>query len=681
MATKKVLFAAILLASTCTPLSISAQTEACPTIATSKSEKLLEKAADADKYSFEKRVDFLRSALEEDPECYACAQALGHLLFLQFKRGGSTAEEAESVLSELVADCPEFAPEPWYELGALAYARGELPAAMERFEAFLSFEDDADWGKRYERQTDEVREVMRELEFEIAFRAHAADVTLTPVESVNTSADEYLPALSPDGSLLFFTHAERVKQKGDVVSQLIERFQWAHRDAGATRFDSPGDLAAPFNDGARYGGASISVDNRELFIAASNPVPENPENIDLFAVKYEVKGLRIGGGFEYEWGPMIPLPEAINSPDGWEAQPALSADGDELFFAAVKSGSMPDDQGNLTMDLMRSQRDGNGNWLAAEPLAELNTSSNEKSPFLHPDGKTLYFSSDRSPGGGGYDIWYSRRNDQGKWGQPTNIGAPINTSGDEHGLVVAADGVQAYLGSRRAGTAGLDILGLRLPPTHRASEVTIIRGSVLSPEGLPDSTTQVGLLNAETMERTFLDVNQDDGSFARAMEVTDAQHMVLFAEGPNTAFDALLIPPPPPSSSETSSASAPNLQLRAAAVKPGEPHEMRDILFSTNSAEMDRSSLLILTAFADYLNRNPSLRVAIHGHTDNLGSTAANQELSERRADAVLRHLVDLGVNEMRLVSKGYGPSQPRSTNDSEAGRAANRRTEFLILN
>lgn len=656
------------------------QLDSCLPFEEPKSEKALEKAENSSKYSLEKRTEILREALEMDPACHQCAQELGHLLFHQFQRTGTRGDEAENVLLDLVGECPEYHAEPWYELGALAYARGDRSVAVERFGRFLAFPDDRPLGKRYDRQAEEVREVLVGLEFELAFYAHEREVQLVPVATVNTDADEYLPALSPDGSLLFLTHAERVKPKGDVVSRLVERFQWAHRGAGEVAFEAPEDLERPFNDGAHYGGASISVDNRELFIAASNPVPENPENIDLFVVKYEVLGARPSGGFDYRWGPLIALPDHINSPDGWEAQPAFSADGTELFFAAVKATSIPDENGNPTMDLMRAQRSVDGDWLPAEPIAGLNTAFNEKSPFLHPDGKTLYFSSDRQPGGGGYDIWYSRRGEDGSWGEPVNVGAPINTTGDEHGLVVAADGFQAYLGSRRTGTRGLDILGLRLPPPHRATEVTIVRGSVLTPAGLPDSTIQVGLLDPESMERTYLEVNRDDGTFARAMEASKAEELVVFVEGPETAFDALLISPPD-SIELPESASAPSLQLKAQSAEERTAYEMRDLNYATSSADISERSYPILLAFADYLNRHPRIEVAIHGHTDNAGTLEMNMRLSEERAAAVKAFLVEAGVDENRLSSKGFGPNRPRASNDTEAGRAANRRTEFVIEN
>ena len=245
---------------------------------------------------------------------------------------------------------------------------------------------------------------------------------------------------------------------------------------------------------------------------------------------------------------------------------------------------------------------------------------------------------------------------------------------------MAADGFQAYLGSRRSGTRGLDILGLRLPPPHRASEVTIVRGSVLTPSGAPDTTVQVGLLDPESMERSYLEVNRDDGTFARAMEASKAEELVVFVEGPETAFDALLISAPE-AIEVPQSACAPELQLKAQPVEKRAAYEMRDLLYATSSSEISQRSHPILLAFADYLNRNPDLEVAIHGHTDDVGALDMNMRLSQERAAAVRAFLVEAGVAESRLSSQGFGPNRPRATNVTEEGRAANRRTEFVIEN
>ena len=129
-----------------------------------------------------------------------------------------------------------------------------------------------------------------------------------------------------------------------------------------------------------------------------------------------VDGQDNSGEFFYYWGDLKLLGPEINTPMGWESQPALSAEGDELFFASARDSSTLDDDGNPTMDIYVSTKDKKGNWSNAEKLPyPISTSAQDKAPFIHPDGKTLYFSSTRIPSGGGYDLWVSRRDSMNIW--------------------------------------------------------------------------------------------------------------------------------------------------------------------------------------------------------------------------------------------------------------------------
>jgi len=110
----------------------------------------------------------------------------------------------------------------------------------------------------------------------------------------------------------------------------------------------------------------------------------------------------------------------------------------------------------------------------------------------------------------------------------------------------------------------------------------------------------------------------------------------------------------------------------------GAPFEIQDIYYASGSAVINRSSLLLLDLFAEYL-LDTGLKVEIGGHTDDVGLDADNLSLSKRRADAVRNHLISQGVPAHHLTARGYGESRPRVTNDTEAGRARNRRTEFKV--
>jgi outer membrane protein OmpA-like peptidoglycan-associated protein len=344
-----------------------------------------------------------------------------------------------------------------------------------------------------------------------------------------------------------------------------------------------------------------------------------------------------------------------------------------LYFARIDAGTTPDASGNPTMDLMESQRQADGSWSAPVALpAPVNSAAHDKAPFLHPDGKTLFFASDRKPGGGGYDIWVTER-DGDTWTEPRNLGAPVNTSGDEHGLVVDIDGQTAYFASRRSGTRGLDVLAFPLPEEFKPEDVMLVRGNLLTSEGLPARNAKVVLqnLNAPDQAKT-LQVRPDDGSYAAVIaRPEEDEPWVLMAEGEDIAFDAIAIDP------VQVVVEAP---LEARQLKPGKPLEMKNIQFPVDGSDLDEGSRMILKAFAMHLTRNPQFTVRLDGHTDNTGDPNLNLKLSQERAQSVLDFLVSCGVSSQRLTARGWGPQKPIADNETEAGRRANRRTEFTIF-
>jgi outer membrane protein OmpA-like peptidoglycan-associated protein len=328
------------------------------------------------------------------------------------------------------------------------------------------------------------------------------------------------------------------------------------------------------------------------------------------------------------------------------------------------------------MDLMVSHRDETGIWSTPQPLpAPINTAYNEKSPFLHPDGKTLYFASDRVPGGGGYDLWRTHLDTDGNWSPPANIGAPVNTEQDEHGMVVDIDGQTAFFSGRRTGTKGLDILSFPLSDRFQPEAVLLIQGAVLTPEGMPALNAKVTLENlGSSGERKELQIREDNGQFATIIAKPEMEESwVLTTEGEGIAFDAVEVKAP-----EGEAVATADLQARALVLNA--PLEMRNIEFPTDESTLDASAELILKAFAGYLTRQPQYHVRLEGHTDNTGLPEKNAILSQNRAQAARQFLIEQGIESHRIGARGYGDQKPIASNDSEAGRAANRRTEFVIF-
>lgn len=257
---------------------------------------------------------------------------------------------------------------------------------------------------------------------------------------VNTANDEYVNALELTATELLFTRrfsaeGQKLQDEGLFVARSLDGGWWS----GASQI-----LVDPEMDN-HVGAAFVSYKGDELFFTVCGMDRRN-QSCDLYRA--------IRKGREGGWSRPQSLGDGVNDP-AWDSQPCLSLDGKELLFSSRRNGNA---------DLYHCFRDEEGHW--SEPVSlgpTINTPGTEMAPFLHPDGKTLYFSSNTHVGMGGYDLFVSRRNDQGEWSEPVNLGYPINTPGDEINFIVAADGHTAFISSFRVeGAGGYDIYTFQL---------------------------------------------------------------------------------------------------------------------------------------------------------------------------------------------------------------------------
>ena len=257
-----------------------------------------------------------------------------------------------------------------------------------------------------------------------------------------------------------------------------------------------------------------------------------------------------------------------------------------------------------------------------------------------------------------------------------NLGYPINTEQDEIGLMVTLDGQQAYFSSNKINKAnGWDIYFFDLYEAVQPEEVVLVKGNLEQLGATGDAA--VVLKNSATGEESRLQVSSDDGSFAAVVQKEQADQVLLRVEAKNAAFSAA----PVRIAAAEFSKPAPvvEITLEHRALAQGEAYPIPHILFETASDALDAQSELLLAEFAEFLAGAPRLRVQIQGHTDNVGDAGANLELSRRRAKRVAETLIAHGIPAGRLSHQGYGESRPVATNDTEEGRAKNRRTVFVV--
>lgn len=652
--------------------------DACDYVPGKKAAKLLEQAADKKKYKSEQRRAFLEKALDEEEDCLPCLQKLGVSEFKLAKRSGAGFGISESYLSDLIEKCPDYHSEPYYYLGAIAYANQDYENALKHFDYFIHFPDDSPekYGRDYDKKYAEVEEVIPFVEFYRDFNKNKGVMKPEAVLGVSSVKDEYLPALSPDAEIMFYTRKFTKKAKGDLVGREVEEFTWSLRPDLNGTFDEGEALPEPFNKGDNYGGASISVDNKELFIAKKNPVEGNAQNVDIFVTRYEFVFDEKEGKEVYKWSPLEDLGENINTTDGWESQPSLSGDGQTLYFATVRAETQKEGNDNPDTDIYYATRQKDGSWGKAKSLEGINTPFQEKSPFMHSDSHTLYFASDRKPGGGGYDLWFTRQQEDGTWSRPKNIGAPINTDQDEHGMIVSADGEKAYYASRNVrGSKGMDIYSFELPEEAKPEKVMILKGTVQSNSGsVPtDATVDIKYIDSKKAEK--IKVSQDDGRYAAVVTLKEKSDVVVQVSGEDVAFNTHLVV----NKEEEVQPDVVKMDLKQEKTSKNKPFLIPDIFYRTSSSEINRESKIILDEFAAYLEANPKLKIEIRGHTDNAGSDSDNLALSMDRAFEVKGYLEQKGIAGQRIQAKGYGETKPVADNSTASGRAQNRRTEFVI--
>lgn len=639
--------------------------------------KWLEQSFDNRKYETAERIGFLQKALEEDDKCLPCLLRLAEIEFKVAKKGGSFAS-SKSHLLRLRELCENYHSEVYYMLGAMTYADREYADAQNHFEHFLRFPDDdpSKFEKDYRKKYDEVEEALKSVRVYAEIFNNPFEFTPKKVEGVSSANDEFLPLISPDGEIMFFTRKGQKQAKGDLVPRTVEEFSWSKRPNINGAFDSGFALPKPFNLGQSCGGAAITPDNKEMIVAMKNPTTKNPENIDLFVTRYEYI-TNEAGVKEYKWSELKLLDENINTESGFEGQPTLSGDGKTLYFVGVREDCVKDPFGNPSHDLFFSIRDANGKWQKSQSLkGGINTKGQEKAPFMHSDSKTLYFASNGHIGVGGMDLYYTKVNDDGSIGEIKNLGIPINTDADEVGIVVASDGELAYFGAKNfMNQKGWDVFEFRMPEKARPEKVMVVKGQVKTNQGAPPTSATVEINYMESGKSETIGVNNDDGTFAAVVKMSGKEDITLSVDGKDVAFNSQVI-----TRKDEKTPVVSRIDVITSEQKTGEVCILKDIYYKTSRAELEATSLSILDAFALYLKRHPTMEIEIAGHTDNIGDDKSNQALSAERAFEVLNYLAQKGVDSARLKHAGYGESKPIGNNSTPEGRALNRRTEFTIL-
>lgn len=626
-------------------VSVFAQNE-CEQSVSNDAKKHYKKAEDAARnWQYGRAYSYLEKALLEKADY---VKAL--FLYGQLKMEQEDFAHAQDLLIKGISICPMYSEEMYWLIASMAFEEGNHERAAQYYEFYLRFfginqEKKALAQKRW----DDARFLMEMYEMPVPYQPQ-------PVPGISTEDDEYLPILSPDNDIALFTR-RRVKQEvGMLRPATVEEFVMSSMKDGV--FNLGNLMPYPFNLHDNEGGASLTIDNNELFITICEPV-NGYNNCDIYYTTRK----------DSFWTPLKRLLYPVNKSDTWESQPTISSDGNTLLFTSIRPG------GKGGADIFSVSRTENGSWGELQSLS-INTLGDEKSPFLHPDNQTLYFSSNGHRGLGGLDIFYVKKDTAGNWGKPQNIGYPINSEADDLGLFVSTDGKTAYFSSNKLeGVGGWDLYHFPLYKEARPERVLFLKGDVLDEFGDPLIASSVEVKSMKDNSAREIGVDIETGRYVAAILLDEDEDVMVSVKDDFYAFNSQYI-----SAEDEYFESPGQLNFDMKEMREGEAFRINNIYFDTDSFSLNQEAKHVLSLFASFLQNRTSVKVAIHGHTDSAGDDAANLSLSTHRAKSVHDYLIACGVASTRLSYEGFGSQKPLESNQSEVGRAQNRRTEFYIL-
>jgi outer membrane protein OmpA-like peptidoglycan-associated protein len=356
---------------------------------------------------------------------------------------------------------------------------------------------------------------------------------------------------------------------------------------------------------------------------------------------------------------------------------SLSSDGSTLIFSAMTRSNLFYDPKREENDLYVSTRDSTGQW--SNPLnlgATINTTGEESSPFLSADGRTLYFATNGRPGYGDLDIFISQRkgDDWKEWSEPLNLGSSINSPSFDAYYTIPAAGNFAYFVSYDGGFGRADIFRVKLGEGVRPKPVVLVHGKVVN--------KKTNLPVGASIVFEDLGTNHKAGE-ARSDPKTGAYQIVL-PFGVNYGFmaksDGFFSVRENLNTKSMQQFKELDLDLFLVPIEVGETVKLNNVFFDPGLSTLQRESFAELNSLAAMMKHNPEIQIEIAGHTDLRGTPEATQQLSEDRVAAVKEYLVQRGIATERIVGVGYGATKPVAPSDTEENRLKNRRVEFKII-
>ncbi len=593
-----------------------------------------------------KAIVLLKKLLISDPSYFMAYFGLADI----YHETGETQLEQEALVNGLNISAHRF-PSGFKFLAELLYGKAEYGEALRNIEQYCSLKKSVPIEEN--QLLESCRFAVKALESPVAFHPENAGL------SINSNEDEYWPSLNAEGNVLVYTRLVRLDKDGRKLAYPQEDFFVSRKDSSGWQKST--SLGPPINTSENEGAQCISADGRLLFFTGCGR-PDGLGSCDIY-MSVKQKG---------SWSEPVNLGAPVNG-SSWDSQPSVSADGHWLYFTSNRNG------GKGKMDIWRAEKigvspEGYPVYGKVSNVEGVNTRGNDLSPFIHADGKTLYFSSDFWPGMGGKDLFFVRL-DSTKILPPQNLGFPVNTSGNEEGLFVEVSGERGWYTSNNMGFGGRDIYFFSIPETFKPDPVSWVKGTILDRKTGNQIVADLVLNDLVTNKPIqHLYPFENEGEFLFCLPTGHNYGLNISKEGylfHSENFNLL---------GSYSRQQPMHLNIQLDPIEKGQSTVLKNIFFETDSFRLKPESKGQLLEIVDFMTKNPGLVIEIGGHTDLQGSVDYNLKLSGNRADAVVNYLIANGILSSRLRSKGYGFSVPVADNSTEEGRALNRRTEFKIL-
>lgn len=588
-------------------------------------------------------------AIAEDAKFVEAYFLLGDILTYQNK----PTEAIEAITKGFAID-PKAEPKVYQQLAALQRKKGLFADAIKSYESYIANSPKLLPKNKLltEQRIDTCRKALAIMNKPVPFNPVNAGPML------NSANGEYNLFMTVDEQTAVIT----VRRPGDdrtfMKGKEEEDIYISYRKNGEWTKARP--MSSNVNSGFNEGSASIAPDGSMILYSLNEEDNTKSLGRDIYAAFRDADS----------WSNPINLGDVVNS-TVWDSQPVLAPDGETMFFVSTRQ------EGKGAADIWTSKlvRTPKGNYFdTPKPLPGLvNTEKDEFSPYLHTDGKTLYFASKGHYGLGGFDLFVSRLQADGTWGMPVNLGYPINSTDDEiSSFYVTACSNKGYFSSNRpGGQGGFDIWTIDVPQEAQAQRVTYVKGQVAF-DGKGKVAT-INMVNLDT-KQTIATVTADaiTGNYLvslpigadYAMEISADQH--LFYSQNFSLKNANVCEPF-------------MLNATLSPIKAGAITVLRNVFFDADKFDLKAQSFIELDKLVAFLTQNPTLKIEIGGHTDADGDDVKNLTLSDNRAKAVLNYLTSKGIAATRLTAVGYGETKPIAANDTPSNKAQNRRVEFVV--